>query len=81
MYGPMVGPGDGGSLIPLPARVLGAVTVGLAVVSLTAYGVYCSLAGEPMHTTVLQLVAGTVALGLVLVAWDELTDFFESSRP
>ena len=24
---------------------------------------------------------GFVALGLVLVAWDELTDFFESSRP
>ncbi len=75
------GSGNGGSLIPLPARVLGVATIALTVVSLTAYGVYCSLAGRPVNTTVLRLVAGFVALGLVLVAWDELTDFFESSRP
>jgi hypothetical protein len=61
--------------------VVGVATVAFTVVSLTAYGVYCSLAGDPMDTTVLQLVAGSVALGLVLVGWDLLTDFFESSSP
>lgn len=81
MYSPPTSAGDGGSLLPLPPRVLGVATVALSVVSLTAYGVYCSLAGDAMNATVVQLVAGFVALGLVLVGWDLLTDAFESSSP
>lgn len=85
MYGGPIsgssGAGDGGSMLPLPARLLGLVTVVLAVVSLTAYAVYCSLAGDPVDAAVVELAVGFVALGLVLVAWDELTDVFESSRP
>ncbi|WP_257297933.1 hypothetical protein [Haloarchaeobius sp. FL176] len=76
---PTTGPGDGGSLLPVPPRLLGLATVALSVVSLTAYGVYCSLVGDSMHATVVRLAVGFVALGLVLVARDELTDFFESS--
>ncbi|WP_435364152.1 hypothetical protein [Haloarchaeobius sp. DYHT-AS-18] len=72
---------DGASMVPLPARVVGAGTMALVVVALMCYGIYLGIVGKGSNTAVLQVCFGLFGLGLLLVLWDELTDFFDESMP
>ncbi|WP_267639896.1 hypothetical protein [Haloarchaeobius amylolyticus] len=72
---------DGASMIPLPARLVGGATMALVVVALVSYAIYLGIVGKGANAAVLQVCLGTFGLGVVLVLWDELTDFFDESRP
>ncbi|WP_435346897.1 hypothetical protein [Haloarchaeobius sp. HRN-SO-5] len=76
-----VDPPDGGPALPVPPQVVGIALVSLVVVALLAYGGYLALVERAASRVVIQVCGGVFGLGLVLVAWDGLTDVFERSRP
>ncbi|WP_435358690.1 hypothetical protein [Haloarchaeobius sp. DFWS5] len=81
MVSPPLSAPDGGSLIPLPPRLLGLFTIVLGLVTLVSYVLLVSYVGLATSTAVLQLGFFVLAVGAGLVLWDELTDFFDESQP
>ena len=75
-----ISPPEGGPVLPFPPQVLGIATVALVVVSLTAYGLYLTVAGGTVNTDVVQIGGGLFGLGITLVAWDGLVAYFEELR-
>ena len=72
-----------GSMMPVSPTVIGIGLNALSLVGLTSYHLLASVSEMTVAPDSIYLFLGVMAIGVLLILWDRLTDYFESheTRP